>query len=168
MFKPIDRAAGFLATAAFFGAVALAAPSPALAQSTADRASVQLAAADGAPAGRHSADRVEQRITDLHNKLHITADQEAQWSKVAQVMRDNAAAIRGRIEERTAGLKTMNAVDDLKSYRMIADAHADGLNQLVPAFETLYAGMTPEQQKNADRVFGERQRHGHHGDSRKM
>jgi protein CpxP len=163
MFKPIDRAAGLLATAAFFGAIALTVPSLAFAQSSGGGTSVQLAAADGAPAGRSSADRVEQRIGDLHNKLHITADQEARWSTVAQVMRDNAAAIRGRVEERTAKVNAMNAVDDLKSYRLIADAHADGLKQLIPAFETLYASMTPDQQKNADRVFGERQPHAHHG-----
>ena len=162
MFKPIDRAAGLLATAAFFGAIALTAPSFAFAQSTGERASVQLAAADVAPAGHSSADRVEQRIIGLHDKLHITAEQEAQWSTVAQVMRDNAAAIRSRVEERAAKVQGMNAVDDLKSYRLIADAHADGLKQLIPAFETLYAGMTPDQQKNADRVFGERQPHAHH------
>lgn len=167
MFKPIDRAASVLATATFFGAIALA-PSLALAQSTADRAPIQLAATDTSHADLSAAERVEQRITDLHNKLHITADQEDQWSKVAQVMRENAATIRSRIEERAAGLKKMNAVDDLKSYRQLADAHADGLNRLVPVFEELYASMTPEQQKRADRLFSERQRHGHQGAGGKM
>jgi hypothetical protein len=161
MFKTIDRTAGVLATAALFGAIALTAALPAIAQSTADRAPTQLAAVDGNHAGRNSVDRVEQRITDLHNKLHITADQEAQWSKVAQVMRDNATAIRARVDERSTNLKTMTAVDDLKSYGLLADAHADGLKRLIPTFETLYASMTPDQQKDADRVFGERQRHGH-------
>jgi protein CpxP len=166
MFKPTHRVTGLLATAAMVGAIAVAAPSLALAQAAADRAPVQLAATEAAHAGPSSAERVEQRITDLHNKLHITAAQEAQWSAVAQVMRDNAVAIRSRIEERTAGLKSMNAVDDLKSYHQIADAHADGLKQLIPAFETLYAGMMPDQQKRADRVFAAHERVAHQSDNR--
>jgi hypothetical protein len=162
MFKSIDRAASVFAIATFLGAIAFGTPALAIAQSKADRPTIQLAAADPTPAGRGSDDRVEQRITDLHGKLHITADQEAQWAKVAQVMRDNATTIRARIEERSKNLKTMTAIDDLKSYRMLADEHADGLKRLIPVFETLYASMTPDQQKNADHVFGEHQRRGHH------
>ena len=161
MFKSVDRAAGVFATATFLGAIAFATPTLA-----ADQAP-QVAAADATHAGRNSADRVEQRITDLHGKLRITADQEAQWSKVAEVMRENATTIRTRIDERSASLKAMTAIDDLKSYRMLADEHADGLKRLIPVFETLYVNMTPEQQKNADRVFGEHQRRGHHNDHSK-
>jgi hypothetical protein len=36
---------------------------------------------------------------------------------------------------------------------------ADGLKRLIPSFEALYGKMTPTQQKNADRIFGEQQRH---------
>jgi hypothetical protein len=161
MFKSIDRAAGVLATATFLGALAFATPTLA-----ADQAP-QVAATDATHAGRNSVDRVEQHITGLHDKLHITADQEAQWAKVAQVMRDNAATIRTRIDERSTGLKGMTAIDDLKSYRMLADEHADGLKRLIPVFETLYVAMTPDQQKNADRVFGEHQRRGHRNDRSK-
>jgi hypothetical protein len=161
MFKSIDRAASAFATATFLGAIVFATPTLAIAQFTADHGTIQLAAADATPAGRDSVDRVEQRITDLHGKLHITADQEAQWAKVAQVMRENAKTIRTKIEERSKSLKAMTAIDDLKSYRMLADEHADGLKRLIPVFETLYVSMTPEQQKNADRVFGEHQRRGH-------
>ena len=105
-----------------------------------------------------SVDRIEERITDLHKKLHVTSDQEPLWNDVAQVMRDNGKKMRAEVADRTAKLKTMNAVDDLRSYQMITDEHADGLKRLVPAFAALYAKMTPDQQKNADHVFGEQQR----------
>jgi len=107
---------------------------------------------------RSSIDRIEVRIADLHQKLRVTADQEALWTDVAQVMRENEKKMRESIAARSAKMKTMNAVDDLRSYRMITDEHADGLKRLIPVFEALYAKMTPAQQKNADHVFDNQQR----------
>ncbi len=102
------------------------------------------------------------RIKDLHDKLQITKEQEELWGKVAQAMRDNETALRASVSDRKSHLKTMTAVDDLKSFQLIADQHSNGLKQLIPAFEDLYAAMSPAQQKNADHVFGEHQRrHAH-------
>jgi hypothetical protein len=78
-------------------------------------------------------------------------------------MRDNALKLQGHSEARAANLKTMSAVDDLKSYQTISDEHSEGLKRLIPAFEALYDKMTPTQQKHADQVFGEHQRHTMHG-----
>jgi hypothetical protein len=47
----------------------------------------------------------------------------------------------------------MTALEDLKSYSEIADAHATGLKKFIPAFEALYASMSEEQRKNADSLF---------------
>ena len=44
-------------------------------------------------ASKASSDRIEARIKELHQKLHVTAAQETQWSNLAQVMRDNAKAM---------------------------------------------------------------------------
>jgi len=117
----------------------------------------QLAPTTGPTVHSASADRIEQRIVALHKKLHVTTDQEPLWNDVAQVMRDNGRKMRDGVAERSAKLKTMNAIDDLRSYEMITDEHAEGLKHLVPAFAALYAKMSPGQQKNADRVFGEQQ-----------
>ena len=76
---------------------------------------------------------------------------------MAQVMRANAQKMRDNVTDRSARLKSMNAVDDLRSYQKITDEHADGLKRLLPAFEALYAKMSPAQQKNADHVFGDQQ-----------
>ncbi len=99
-------------------------------------------------------DRVETRIQDLHKNLQITPAQETQWRDFAEVMRENAKAIDAILKERAANISKMNAVDDLRSYQKLADAHADGLKKLVPAFEALYNTMSDEQKKNADAVFG--------------
>ena len=107
-----------------------------------------------ATAGKVSrADRVEARIKVLHTKLNITPAQEELWNKVAQAMRDNAKTMEALIKARSEKAGTMTAVDDLKSYSEIAEAHADGLKKFVPAFEPLYAGMSDAQKKSADTLF---------------
>jgi hypothetical protein len=99
------------------------------------------------------ADRVEARIKDLHDRLKITPEQEEQWKNVAQVMRDNAAAMEPLIKARREKAKTVTAVGDLKSYAEITEAHADGLKKFIPVFESLYNSMSDEQKKNADVIF---------------
>jgi hypothetical protein len=101
-------------------------------------------------------DRVEARIKNMHVKLKITQAQEEQWAKVAQVMRENAKSLDALTDARFKNAKTMNAVDDLKSYGEITDAHADGIKRFTPIFATLYAGMSDAQKKEADELF----RHG--------
>jgi periplasmic protein CpxP/Spy len=103
-----------------------------------------------------SGDRVEARIERMHATLKITHEQEEQWAKVAHVMRENAKSLDALTEARFKNAKTMNAVDDLKSYGEITDAHADGIKKLTPIFATLYTGMSDAQKKDADELF----RHG--------
>ncbi len=98
-------------------------------------------------------DRVEARIKDLHSQLKITESQEEQWNKVAQVMRENAAEMAPLIKARREKKDTLNAVEDLKSYGRITEAHAAGLNRFIPVFEALYASMTDDQKKIADKLF---------------
>jgi len=95
----------------------------------------------------------EARITDMHAKLKITAAQEPQWSKVAQMMRDNAKTMDALTQTRHENAKTMTAIDDLKSYGEITDAHADGIKKFTPVFATLYADMSDAQKKEADTLF---------------
>jgi LTXXQ motif family protein len=108
-------------------------------------------------------DRVEARIKNMHATLKITQAQEDQWAKVAQVMRDNARSMETLTESRFKNAKTMNAVDDLKSYGEITDAHADGIRRFTPVFATLYTSMSDAQKSQADDLF----RHGAHRTSKK-
>jgi periplasmic protein CpxP/Spy len=152
------RAGRVIAAAAILPAIFFAASSQAASAAEYLAQAAPLSASPMPPAAPKvrvaSTDRIEGRIADLHKELRITPDQEALWSDLAQVMRANGDKMRDEVAERSAKLKTMNAVDDLRSYQMIADEHADGLKRLIPAFEALYAKMTPTQQKNADHVFG--------------
>jgi periplasmic protein CpxP/Spy len=105
--------------------------------------------------GASKVERTEDKIKNYHSLLKITPAQEADWNKVAQVMRDNASMMESLIQERKAKGNTLSAVEDLKSYSKIADAHAAGLKNFIAAFEPLYNSMSPEQKKNADTVFTE-------------
>jgi len=166
------RAGRVIAAAAFLPAFLFAVSShsasaaesaaPAAPLSAAQPQAAQPAPTTGPKVHAASVDRIEERITDLHKKLNVTPDQEALWTDMAKVMRANGQKMRDSVTDRSAKLKTMTAVDDLKSYQMITDEHADGLKRLIPAFEALYAKMSPAQQKNADRVFGEQQRNAAH------
>ena len=110
-------------------------------------------------------DRTELRIKDMHAKLKITSTQEEQWGKVAQAMLDDAKTMDTLTQNRIDHAKDMTAVDDLKSYGEIADAHANGIKKLIPVFVDLYADMSDAQKKEADTLFREGDhKHGHkHG-----
>jgi hypothetical protein len=112
-------------------------------------------AAAGSKAKPEQADLVEARIKQLHADLHITAAQEAQWSPVAQMMRDNGKAMEDLRKQRVDA-KSMGAVDELKSYAAAIDAHADGVRKFIPLFQSLYDSMSDAQKKTADSVFHSR------------
>ena len=111
------------------------------------------------PQGRQIASRVEKHIAELHKRLRITAAQQAQWDAFAQIMRDNAAHSDQLFKQR-ADSESMNAVEDLRSYAAIAQAHAEDVQRLVPAFQALYESMSPDQQKAADTAFKEFEQRG--------
>jgi hypothetical protein len=101
---------------------------------------------------------VEAHIRDLHKKLQITDAQKPQWDALAQVMRDNAQKMVDLEKRRVADAKTMTAVDVVKSYAEVIDAHEDGMKKFIPAFEDLYNSMSDSQKKIADSLFRSRAR----------
>ncbi|TKC90296.1 hypothetical protein FAZ69_09130 [Trinickia terrae] len=128
-------------TFAMSGAFAQAASAPAVAP-----------AAASAAAGHEA--RVEERIATLHSQLKITPAQETQWQQFADAMRQNGETMGNLYRQRMAG-KNLSALDDMKQYTQIAQAHADGMSKLVAAFEPLYNSFSPEQKKLADTTFRE-------------
>ena len=150
---PIAKPAPFarsVAIAALLGATMLASPlSPARAADAVAPPNPTAAAAT-----ETKGETVEQRITSLHASLKITPEQSAKWNGVAQAMRENAANMDKLLAAtRTTPPQNMSAVDDLKSYQKFAQAHVDGLKNLISAFGTLYESMPDAQKKIADGVF---------------
>ena len=146
------RAAGAAAT--LLGAIVLA--SPVFAASNTESPAQQAMAA---PASDSSAmTSVETRIKDLHMQLHITEAQKPQWDALAQVMRTNAQAMVDLQKQRASDSKSESAVEVIKSYEAVIDAHEDGMKKFVPPFEALYNSMSDAQKKTADSLFRNREK----------
>ncbi len=101
---------------------------------------------------------VDARIAELHRRLKITEAQKTQWDNVARVMRENAEAMTALEKERAHDAKSMNAVDVVKSYSEVIQAHEDGMKKFIPAFEDLYSSMSDSQKQIADSMFRGRAR----------
>lgn len=97
--------------------------------------------------------RTEVCISNVKKSLKITMEQEEMWNDLVEIMRENAKEMEELIKDRADRVKTMSAVEDLKSYSEILDAHAEGMKRSIPAFEKLYDGMTDEQKEDADFLF---------------
>jgi periplasmic protein CpxP/Spy len=106
-------------------------------------------------AGKNAEERVEHRINELHAQLRITPAQRPQWDKFADVMRENARDMDQAFIQRSQQFQSMNALQNMQSYEQIAEAHAQHLQKLVPAFEDLYNAMPEQQKRIADQVFRE-------------
>lgn len=131
------------------GLMAQAAPAPAAPGGPAPETRGEPTQPDGPVA------RVEARISELHEQLHITPAQEPQFKAYADVMRSNAQAMQALFQQRAQSTDNMTAVTTLRWYAQLTAAHADALSKLIPVFETLYQRMSDGQKKAADAVFEE-------------
>ena len=104
--------------------------------------------------------KVERHIKDLHAKLKITPAEESQWDAVVKTMRDSAFELDKAIDKREAIISNATAIDNLNAYGDIAQVHADAVKKLAEVFSPLYASMSDDQKKVADKVFAHREREG--------
>ena len=103
--------------------------------------------------------RLDKQIAALYRRLHITPAQQAPWDGFVQVLRENAAHAGDSAKARAeAGGKT--AVEHLMALAAAARSRANDVERLVPAFEALYAAMSPEQRQLADAAMQEFVRRG--------
>jgi len=103
---------------------------------------------------------IEGRIAFMKAEIKITPQQEGQWDKVAQVLRDNAsetdatmAQLRGQPDQ------PKSAVDRLAAHGRFAALKAKQTDRLLAAFQPLYQGLSPDQKQAADHLFSP---HHHH------
>ena len=105
---------------------------------------------------------VDGLIAHLHEEFMVTPAQEDLFQKLAAVMREDADTMSALAKRRSDGAKSNSAVDDLKSYAEIAEAHAEGTKRMIPVFQALYDSMSDEQKKAADVEFREHYAAHHH------
>ena len=146
--NPLFVASGDLSQAA-------AAKAPAAREQVAQAAPDAMASAAPEPAANSA---VEARIKDLHKRLHITDAQKTQWDALVDVMRENAQAMGDLQKQRAADATSLNAVEVVKSYGAVIEAHEAGMKKFIPAFEALYNSLSDAQKKTADSMFRSRAR----------
>jgi periplasmic protein CpxP/Spy len=110
------------------------------------------ASSSPSPAMKHEA-RVENRIATLHKQLKITSAQESQWQPFADVMRENAQTMSQLDAQRAKDIESESALDNMRGYAQLTQAHADGVKKLITAFEPLYNSFSREQKQLADVTF---------------
>ena len=110
------------------------------------------------PVPKSMAEKVEQHIKQVHDQLGITVAEKPQWNRFAQVMRDNAARMQQAFAARAANVATMTAPANMQSYSQLAQVHADNMQKLASAFQSLYNTFPDAQKKVADTVFQENAR----------
>ena len=113
-----------------------------------------------ASADRDIIGRVEQRITEMHATLKITAAQQPQWDALTLMMRENAKTMDQSFQHRVTGMSKMSAADNMQSYADMSMMHAQHMQKMVPAFKALYSVLSPEQKLRADNEFVENAHHG--------
>ncbi|MBV9747997.1 MAG: Spy/CpxP family protein refolding chaperone [Acetobacteraceae bacterium] len=107
------------------------------------------ATAPAAPSQRDM--RVQQQLRDLYTQLRITPAEEPQWDGFARTLQANADRMHQLWASRPTG--QVSALDDMRNYTRMAQAHAEDMQRLVAAFEPLYTSLSSEQKATADRVF---------------
>lgn len=128
-------------------------PAPSTAPALPNAPAAALSPAKPSPQLRATLSQVEKRITDLHDKLHITAALQPLWDGFAEAMRQNARDMDAAVEQRRRSADGMTALADMQSYADLAQMHAAQMSKLVSSFATLYDAMPDEQKKQADAAF---------------
>src|ERR1700758_1239364 len=108
---------------------------------------VLLAQAQSSP---QQPQNVEANIASLHQRLQITPPQEAQFTALANVMRQKA---RAEASAPQAPPPSASAVDYLRAEIQYDEVELAGLKRFLPALEALYASLSPVQRQAADAAF---------------
>ena len=107
------------------------------------------AATAAAPAGNP----IEGQLAEVKKRLSITAAQEPQFDQFATIVKQNAQTMDALMKKATAQDAQQNAVEGLRTAASFAQTEADNLKRLVPALEALYASLSEQQKRAADKLF---------------
>jgi periplasmic protein CpxP/Spy len=94
----------------------------------------------------------DEQFAQLKQRLAITPAQEAKFAGLVQVMRQNTAT-RDAFVARNPPSVQRDALAELRVQADAASLDARGLQRLVPAFQTLYLSLSPQQRQAADQAF---------------
>jgi hypothetical protein len=132
------------------GATAQSGKQPPAAQTQAQAG--QKPGAEPRPAEPAVQDSIEARLAEIKQRLNITAAQQPQFDKFADVLKQNAREMEALMQKEMPSAPP-GAVEGLRIAASFAQAEADNLKRLVPALEALYASLSEQQKRTADEMF---------------
>lgn len=98
-------------------------------------------------------EHVEGRIAFLKAELGITDAQAPQWNAFADTLRSNAKAQQAMHEQMTKGGMPSAWPDRLAVRQKVLETRLDAMKAIEAAAKPLYAVLTDDQKKAADRLF---------------
>jgi hypothetical protein len=98
-------------------------------------------------------EHVEGRIAFLKAELGITDGQAPQWNAFADTLRSNAKAHQAMHEQMTKGGMPSAWPDRLAVQQKVLETRLDAMKAIEAAAKPLYAVLTDDQKKAADRLF---------------
>lgn len=107
------------------------------------------------PMGIYS-ERIEQRQTQLHDKLNLAAEQEAAWKTFTGKIKPSASQPRPD----RAALSALPAPERMQKMLDMMKSREGAMAERVAAVKEFYAVLTPTQQKVFDAQFSQRGRPG--------
>jgi hypothetical protein len=115
-----------------------------------------------APGNGAGADnRLDRRLAMLHQRLGITPAQEAAWTAFAGEMRNMEMQVRETMPNRERGAG--NIVQRLELRQRMLERRSADLDGMLRALRPLYASLSDEQKRAADRVLFRPERRGNAG-----
>jgi hypothetical protein len=134
-------------------------------------------AGDAGPGTRHAARMCEDQDARLagmlayaETKLKITEQQRGAWNAFADAAKASQKPMQDLCASRKDQPRDASMPQRLERMEAMMSARLQQIQQVRPALNTLYAQLTPEQQKTADGLMRQAMRHqfggrhgGHHG-----
>jgi periplasmic protein CpxP/Spy len=159
---PVDRRGCLAARRALAGAVLMLSLGVVAGGATAQSGNRPFSAQAQVPAGQKpgaeqrqaepAGDSIEARLAEIKQRLNITAAQQPQFDKFADVLKQNAREMEALMQKELPSAPP-GAVEGLRIAANFAQAEADNLKRLVPALEALYASLSEQQKHAADEMF---------------
>lgn len=97
--------------------------------------------------------RLDGRLSFLQSRLKITDQQKPAWNSYASAMRASLDPLRQDCTSGQVAQRPTTLPDRLAAMQRQAEQRAASLRQMKPAAESLYAALSPDQKKTADRIL---------------
>lgn len=102
---------------------------------------------DGADSNASWREVVQQRTTDLHDRLQLNAEQEKAWKQYQETV---AANIQARQERERVDFSRLSAPERLEKSQQFARERDERMSRHLESFKAFYATLTPEQRNILD------------------